>query len=225
MIEFKQKEFARYNSVSDFVSFDKVTRPTLELIKSIEMMQFENGEYVYHWITDKFIGTIIDGSLNLHVSAQLFLGPAIEDNYNRLSPYIGINNVNTLVQNFENWDGFIEETKKKLLTETSSGKIKYESWFKQNQIMFSNREYKDIIKFIALAISGQIVFDTYTDYWGTFSRVCKQTVDYRLINPILKSGNKQDNIRELKFILANILASVCYVPITYPPINELMQGY
>ncbi len=55
MIEFREKDFARVDKLSDLSSFDIITRAPLEIIKAIEMMQCEGGNNVGHWIFDKVV--------------------------------------------------------------------------------------------------------------------------------------------------------------------------
>ncbi len=78
------------------------------------------------------------------------------------------------------------------------------------------------MRFIALSISGQIDFDTYSDYWTNFKTVSRMKVDYSQINPLFMRCTEEELKRELKFIYANILAGICFVPLTYKPITYLL---
>ena len=223
MIEFRCKEFARVDSINDFSSFDVITRPVLEIIKAIEMMQYNGGDDVGHWINDKVIKPAVQINKKLNKPIQLLFSLAIEKDYKVLSPYFGSNLVNLYIKEFKDWAGYLDATKNKLLTETKQGKAKYSLWFDTNPITYSNKEYREIMKFIALAISGQINYSVYSDYWTNFNSLSRDKVNYSVINPLFMKCTEMELMRELKFMFANILSGLCYVPLTYKPIQYLLN--
>jgi hypothetical protein len=211
MIEFRQKEFGRVDKLNDLSSFDIITRGPLEIMKAIEMMDYD-GVDIFHWVGEKFVSTGFKTFAGVNRTLQLSLSLAIEDNYTTLNRFLGTNLVNDFIDKFKDWDGFIEKTKSKLLTETKNGEPKYARWFNNNQIKYSNKEYKNIYKFIALALSGQIEFDIYSDYWNNF-KVNQYKVDYSKINPLFMK--ETDRWKNANFIMVNILSSICFVPLSY----------
>ena len=85
------------------------------------MMQCEGGNNVGHWIFDKVVKPSVQIYKKLNKPIQLLLSLAIEDDYKVLSSYFGTNLVNLYIEEFKDWNGFLNSVKNKLLTETRNG--------------------------------------------------------------------------------------------------------
>ena len=222
MVEFREKDFARVDKLSDLSSFDIITRGPLEIMKAIEMMEYD-GLDIFHWVGEKFVSTAFQTFTDkLNKTIQLSLSLAIEDDYTVLNRYLGTNQINNFIREFKDWNGFIEQIKNKMLTETKNGEAKYANWFNNNPVKYKNKDYRDIYKFIALALSGQIDFDTYSDYWNNYTKIKHYKVDYNVMNPLFM--NRSERKVNCNFIMANILSGICLVPLSYGTIPNLLKN-
>ena len=187
MVIFRQKDFSF--STLDSVFNTAIPRICLEIMKCIEMYETED---VYHWVKDKIIKTINEVTVeSLTPQTLLCLG---FDKLSNKDLIDAINNSNTTTKFsslYRSPEEFIQSIKKKMLTETKNGKPKYKSWFDNNPIQYSDEEYVDFYKYIALCLSGQLNPDV-DDFDWNIEKVLKRTkVDYSL------SGVAKDKLLEI----------------------------
>ena len=187
MVIFRQKDFSF--STLDSVFKTAIPRICLEIMKCIEMYETED---VYHWVKDKIIKTINEVTVEgLTPQTLLCLG---FDKLSNKDLIDAINNSNTTTKFFSLYrspEEFIKSIKDRLLTETKNGKPKYNSWFDNNLIQYTDEEYVDFYKYIALCLSGQ--FDPNIDNydWNIEKSLRRIKVCYSL------SGVAKDKLLEI----------------------------
>ena len=176
MIIFRQKEFSF--STLDEVFNTVIPRVCLELMKCIEMYEFGS---THHWVVDKIVNQTIE-KVELDLTPQILLSLGFE-NFNNRDLRDAVGNVNILSRVcgiYKSPIGFIQSIKTRLLTEKEKGMKKYKSWFDNNPIQYSDEEYIDFYKYIALCLSGQLNPDV-DDFDWNIEKVLKRTkVDYSL---------------------------------------------
>ena len=174
MIIFKQKEFNDsvktrqdlYNNLEEkFFS-----QAALNILKAIEMMNLDDGEYVFHWIRDRVVKHTIKPIMTQLKDAkpvpQLCLLGA-DPNVDNIIDILGWNTYSEKYQNKygENSDDFIKFTIERVLTETKRGTDdegnkmkdpKYKRWFDDNGMIYNSSAYQTFFKYISLSLSGQI---------------------------------------------------------------------
>lgn len=180
MVVFRQKEFSKFDTL-DKIFQTAIPRVCLELMKCIEMYETRD---VFHWSIEKVISQTIE-EIKIDVTPQTLLCLGFE-NLNNKNLINSIGNINT-INKFHNLYGspedFVRYIKNKLLTETKNGEAKYKSWFDEKPIQYSDEEYIDFYKYIALCLSGQLDPDV-DDFDWNIEKVLKRTkVDYSIVVP------------------------------------------
>lgn len=179
MIIFRQKEFSFYTI--DSVFNVAVPRVCLEIMKCIEMYEIGN---THHWIVDKAVNKTMKEVKVEGTTPQLLLSLGFEvlnsENENLVKAVKNFNTITKYQSLYKSPIDFIQSIKKKMLTETDDGEAKYKSWFDNNPIQYSDEEYIDFYKYIALCLSGQLNPDV-DDFDWNIEKVLKRTkVDYSL---------------------------------------------
>lgn len=126
MIIFRYKEFvdnSKINAIQEIYgkkeSYSK--RVLLELMKILEMYEFDNGEYILHWI-DKISAAMLNIFKGGYFTAQSVFS-VLDWNSNGES-ILGSNIINEIRNKYRTPENFIESyVIKQLLTEKSSGEI------------------------------------------------------------------------------------------------------
>lgn len=206
MIIFKQKEFGSpINNIEDFLKGGSkgrefITQGPLNVMKSIEMWSLldEDGRsYVSHWIGDMVNKELLNKFVKKRISPQLMFC-FFEENPDVISNAIGSNNFDTYVikKGFGYGKNFVKNVKTRLLTEIKRGVdpsegAKYESWFKDNPIITSDKDYAIRFKYIALCLSGQMDpnQDDISDS-NCYRRILTTDVDYDTSLPKSKLSHK-----------------------------------
>lgn len=230
MIIFRQKEFGSpINKIEDFLmggskGKELITQGPLNVMKSIEMWSLldEDGKsYVPHWIGDMVNKEILNKFVRKKIPPQVMFC-FFEEDPNIVSDVLGINNFNNyfIKKNFECGEDFVKKVKTRLLTEIKKGEdpsegAKYESWFKDNPIITSNKDYRIRFKYIALCLSGQLNpdYDNISD--GTcYRKVVTTDVNYNALLPKSKLTHKS-----LTEIIIKCIANInSWIP------NEVLEG-
>lgn len=152
----EQKEFS-INSIEDLMTSSKdkyflYYQPCLNIMKLIEMFYYvdSNGKDQHkHWL-DMTINSIKNYS-NFAIP-QIYFG-WIEDD---LSNVFGENIIEIFSKDFNNPIDFIRFLKYHLLNDKKEDSIKYNKWFKDNPISFSDEDYLYFYRYIALCVSKQL---------------------------------------------------------------------
>lgn len=201
----EEKLFADVNCKEDLIDNGYFITIPLEVIKTIEMPELDNGHYLIHWIVDMPYN-IFKFAAKYNVSPQLFFYGVLEDNLNGLGKYLGQNNIEKFIAKY-NWsdsDNFIAYLLKLLIYGDPNNKItdpeqaKYSAWFRGNSMIYGPSDYKAIFKFIALSLSGQIEPLAF-DFWQESNQLRNIKVNYGII----KYRNRED--------FARILSQCIYV--------------
>lgn len=171
MIIFRQKEFgAPINNIEDFLKGGSngrefITQGPLNIMKSIEMWSLldEDGKsYVTHWIGDMVNKELLNKFVKKGIPPQVMFC-FFEEEPIEISDALGKNNFDKYIlkRDFGYGEEFQKRVKSRLLTEIKRGEdpsngAKYETFFKNNPITTTNKEYLIIFKYIALCLSGQL---------------------------------------------------------------------
>ena len=133
-------------------------RVLLEIMKILEMYEFDDGEYVPHWI-GKIVTAMKDITRGGYFTAQSAFS-ILDWNKNGES-VLGSNVIGEIKSKYRTLDNFIESyIIKQLLTERSSGEVKYSRAINsRSDIKYSVKDFLYYYKYIALCITGQIDID------------------------------------------------------------------
>ena len=184
-----EKNFSIINSKDDLMNFEILSRVPLEIMKVLEMYDYQGGKWVHHWAIVKVVNNLAVYAIKSGIPTQVLL-IACENDRTLVSKVLGSNR-NTLILDICGLpDNFIELVRDKMLTETknnsntTTSEPAYSSWFKANKCQVSNDDFKMYIKYLALSLSGQI--DPYSHYsiWDREVQLDlkKLSVNYNYIN-------------------------------------------
>ena len=176
----EQKEFSEINSIKDLMisSKDKYFlyyQPCLNIMKLIEMFYYtdSNGEnYHKHWL-DMVMNSIKNYS-NFAIP-QIYFG-WIERDFSTSFPKTV---VEIFSKDFNNSLDFVKFLKYHLLNDKKGDSIKYNRWFKDNLILFSDEDYLYFYRYIALCVSKQLNPEIHNPYDSLVRRkVFNLKIDY-----------------------------------------------
>lgn len=130
-------------------------RVLLELMKVLEMYEFDDGKYVPHWI-EKISAAMKNITGGGYFTAQSAF--SILDWSKNGESVLGSNVINEIRSKYRTLDNFIESyVIKQLLTEKSSGEVKYSRAISsRSDIQYSIKDFLYYYKYIALYITGQV---------------------------------------------------------------------
>lgn len=183
----QQKEFAEINNKADIIRNNYFVRFPLNLMKTLEMYDAVNSLDLKHWLIDMPY-KMIDLSIKQGISPQLLLYGVVEDKITDLGKYLGQNNLNEFISIY-NWSGssdFINYLLKLLVYGDSNNDLvslqdsKYSSWFATRSLIYEDKDYKNIFKYIALCLSGQLNPEL-DDFWSEYGKLGRVKVDYGII--------------------------------------------
>lgn len=171
-------------------------RVLLEIMKILEMYEFDNGKYVPHWI-EKTSTAMLNITRGGYFTVQSAF--SILDWSRNGESVLGNNIINEIKSKYKTLDNFIESyVIKQLLTERSSGEVKYSRVISsRSDIQYSVEDFLYYYKYIALCITDQINIenDLYND------RLIKNTsIDYK---KVLFTDS-----RELKSVIARCIVAI-----------------
>ena len=191
MIILRKKLFS-INHLNSFeqVVLDDITfiQPILNIIKAVEMWEFDEGRYVNHWINLMAGRLVMLKFINdLDFSPQTTL-IGLEDDIRVIRKVIGSNNADLMINRYGNPKEIIDHAIYRMLNDTrKSGDLDvdpkyYSKWFKSknpNQCLrFTSKEHLVFLKYVALCISGQINPFMDTEYYGNIRKINVTKVDY-----------------------------------------------
>ena len=163
---------------------DVLERLPLEMMKLMEMYDFKDGEYVDHW-AEKPLGTMYDARWNF--TPQEIPALVLPTTFDEVIRIYGANGCELLKKRYKNPDGFINEIRDRMLTESagenSNGEPKYEEWFRVHKLKVRNKDFIRFIKTLSLCLSGQLSpEDVKENYWDPqlFNFVRTTKVDYKV---------------------------------------------
>ena len=221
MIVFRQKEFgiATINSFEEFITGQDgkfITQGPLNIMKSIEMLYLEDGEFIEHWLGEMVWFETMKKLVKFGSAPQIiFIG--LEEDPNIIRDIIGANNAELFIERFRSPEDYISVVKNRLLTETKKGigfnslssMPKYNNWFKDNPITTTDGEYVIFLKYIALSISGQInpFVDNIRDNY-VFDKVVNMKINFEKKNTKLLSGSVSKSGKYPKNLISVIIKCI-----------------
>lgn len=199
MIIFRQKDFSKFDTL-DKVFNTAIPRICLEIMKCIEMYETED---VSHWVKDKIVKTINEVTVeDLTPQTLLCLGFDKLSNKDLVGAISNSNITTRFYSLYKSPEDFIKTIKDRLLTETKKGEPKYKDWFDNNPIQYSDEEYIDFYKYIALCLSGQLDPDIDAFDWN-IEKILKRTkVDYGLVNNV--------SVKEKQVLFAKCITNIVH---------------
>ena len=166
MIIFREKIFnCSIHNMTEFVhSRDEkyFENGPLNFIKAMEMWDFNDSMYVFHWISEMVIEKTI---LHIHKTFSSFTPQmafiGVEDDSRERANILGENNNDEYEKSYDNPQGFCDGIMRRMLTEPHRGtnEPKYEIWFRHHPIknpQKRTKEYDKALKYVALCMSGQL---------------------------------------------------------------------
>lgn len=213
MIIFRQKEYTA-TKIHNFKEFFEArngvyfSNAPLNLMKAIEMLTFDDGKYIDHWINE-MIGnwTIhhIRDKVSKFTPQMAFIGA--DPNTDCIGSVLGMTIQDDYESQYKDSNGFINHVINRMLFESHRGdsdkEPKYDRWFSKNPITLQKRlnmlkEYPYVFRYVALCLSGQLdpEIDLYDS--STKSRLFKMDVDYKREDPRLKKSETLINERIFK---------------------------
>ena len=221
MIIFRQKEYSA-TKIHNFKEFFEArngvyfSNGPLNMMKAIEMLTFDDGKYIDHWIND-MVGdwTIhhIRNKIPKFTPQTAFIGT--DPNVDNIGEILGMTIQDKYEALFVDSDGFINYVIDRMLYESHRGdsdkEPKYERWFSKNPITSQKRsamlkEYPYIFRYISLCLSGQLDPDVDLYDSSTKSKLFKMNVDYKREDPRLKRSETLINERLFK-----CFKNICYI--------------
>lgn len=173
-------------------------RILLELMKILEMYEFDNGDYIPHWI-DKVSIAMFSVVGDGYFTAQSVFS-VLDWNSNGES-ILGSNIINEIRNKYRTPENFIESyVIKQLLTEKSSGEVKYSRAISsRSDIKYSVEDFLYYYKYIALCITNQITIDDLYNY----RLVISTKIDYK--KEIYKT---QLDFKRLRTVIARCIVAI-----------------
>lgn len=182
MVIFRQKEFS-FNTL-DSVFNTAIPSICTEIMKCIEMYETKD---VRHWVVDKIVNRLIkEIKVDLTPQTLLCLGfEELTNNYNLIEVIGNVNIVNKFGLLYKSPENFINKIRSNLLKSN-----KYKSWFTNNPVRYSDKEYIDFYKYIALCLSNQLNPDIDEFDWDIEKVLKTMEVNYK-IKPMLSNVDIQ----------------------------------
>lgn len=197
----EEKNFAEINCKEDLVSQDYFIDIPLEIMKCIEMYDFNSGEYLKHWIRTK-ISDLMVNAVRVGVSPQTLLIGVTGETTRVVSQVLNNKVFNLFNKRYKSLN-LVSNVKYKLLTDTKtsfSEKAKYDKWFRSHPIELNDDMYILIYRYFALCLSGQIDPRNITSFWEDLFQITRININYSMI--------KYRTVDELVKLIYNCLYSI-----------------
>ena len=181
----------QFSTIDDKLSFitrkNVLERFPLELMKMMEMYEYNDGIDVPHW-AEKPLVPICD-ALGLYTPQEL-LATIIQRTFDETIAVYGVNGSKLLKKKFGTPDKFVDAVRNRMLTESHrpGEDPKYVAWFKTHPPKVSNEDFVRFVKTLALCLSEQLSADSIKDeYWEPQTAAIVRTtkVNYK-VNPYRK---------------------------------------
>ena len=202
----EERLFAEINCKEDLISQDYFIDTPLEIMKCIEMYDFERGRFIDHWVHTKIVSTKFKEIRKLNISPQTLLIGVTGEKDKIISGVLSNKLSDLLLDRYNSLDLY-PTVEHKLLTDSGSNSYeqsKYDVWFRNNPIQLDKDTYTLIFRYIALCLSGQVnPKNVVGSFWEDLFQITKEKINYNV--------NKFRAEDELDKLFYNILYSIkCY---------------